>query len=138
VHRRYAGDWAFRKQVDAGIPLEQILHQEQETAREAAEAAKRARMARPGPRAKKGPYDGRAAANRARGDKLALIPRAVLRKHLDDGLTDRQIVDLYGYTRRQVAQSRATAGWERNPDPNRRSINQPPVTPGVSHSQEHA
>ncbi len=132
VYRRHSGDWSFRKQLDAGVPIEVILEAEQEQARIAAEAAKQARRRRPGPRAKVKGIDGRATANRARAHRYQIIPRAQLREMLDQGLTDRQIADKCGLERRQVTGARVNAGWERNPDnTGRQSIDR--LIPTVAH-----
>lgn len=138
VHTRYQGDWAFRKQIDAGTPLAVIVAQEQEAARLVAEAEKAARRRRPGPRAKAKGTDGRAAANRARAEGKALIPRHVLRELLDEGLTDRQIAERVGLERRQITGARNNAGWERNPDKkgNRTSIDA--KLPSVAHLDHEA
>ncbi len=134
VYRRHSGDWSFRKQLDAGVPIEVILEAEQEQARIAAEAAKQARRRRPGPRAKVKGIDGRATANR-----YQIIPRAQLREMLDQGLTDRQIADKCGLERRQVTGARVNAGWDRNPDVkggNRTSIDV--LLPTVAHLDHEA
>lgn len=125
VHTRWAGDWAFRRQFDAGITPAEIVATEQKQAQEAADAAQKAKRARPGARTTGTPGDRRAAANRARRDGLALIPRHTLRKLLDEGLTDAQIGQRLGLTRRQVTGTRAKTGWERNPDTNRRASTAP-------------
>lgn len=122
---RYRGDWEFKKQIDAGLTLEQIVTLEREQ-------AERAARARPGTRAKASTGDRRAAANRSRADNLALIPRDTLRQLLDEGLTDAQIGQRLGYTRRQVTGTRAKTGWAHNPDRNRRPSTPAPATTGAS------
>ncbi|MFJ2506304.1 hypothetical protein [Microbacterium sp. NPDC087592] len=129
VHTRYVGDWAFRRQVNAGMTPAEIVATEEEQAREAAEADLTAKRARPGARARASHEDGRAAANKARGDGLALIPRHTLRELLNAGLTDREIAEKLGLHRRQVTGSRRNAGYERNPDRNRRPA---PAATGAS------
>ncbi|MBE7953600.1 hypothetical protein ILP86_04600 [Microbacterium sp. R1] len=129
VHTRYVGDWAFRRQVNAGQTPAEIVAAEEEQAREAARADLAAKRARPGVRAGASREDRRAAANRARSDGLALIPRHTLRELLNAGLTDREIAEKLGLHRRQVTGSRRNAGYERNPDRNRRPA---PATTGAS------
>lgn len=129
VHTRYVGDYAFRRQLNAGMTPAQIVAAEQKQAQEAAQADLRAKRARPGVRAGASQGDRRAAANRARSDGLALIPRHTLRELLNAGLTDREIADKLGLHRRQVTGSRRNAGYERNPDRNRRPA---PATTGAS------
>lgn len=138
VQRLYAGDWAFRRQINAGMTPAQIVAAEQKQAQEAAQADLRAKRARPGVRAGASREDRRAAANRARGDGLALIPRHTLRELLNAGLTDREIATKLGLNRRQVTGSRRNAGYERNPDRNRRPTPNPaPATLGASSFQEN-
>jgi len=133
VHVRYNGDFAFRRQINAGTTLTEIIAAEEEQAREAAEAELKAKRARPGPRATPAPNDRRAAANKARAQDGALIPRHQLRELLNQGLTDREIADKLGLHRRQVTGSRRNAGYERNPDRNRRPAPNPaPATTGAS------
>lgn len=137
VHTRYVGDWAFRKAIDAGEASADIAAREQQTAQEALEAAKKARRARPGTRAPGNTGDRRADANKARRDGQTLIPRHQLRELLNKGLTDRQIAERLGLKRRQITGARNTAGFERNPDKNRRSVpNTAPVTTGASSFRE--
>lgn len=131
VHTRYVGDYAFRRQINAGMTPAEIVAAEQKQAQEAAQADLRAERARPGVRAGASQGDRRAAANRARSDGLALIPRHTLRELLNAGLTDREIADKLGLHRRQVTGSRRNAGYERNPDRNRRP-NPAPATTGAS------
>ncbi|WP_147251258.1 hypothetical protein [Microbacterium sp. H6] len=138
VHTRYVGDWAFRRQVNAGKTPAEIVAAEEEEARETARADLKAKRARPGVRAGASREDRRAAANRARGDGLALIPRHTLRELLNAGLTDREIATKLGLNRRQVTGSRRNAGYERNPDRNRRPTPNPaPATLGASSFQEN-
>lgn len=111
VYRRYAGDYSFRKMIDAGDSLEVILERDAEAARVARDALKR----RPGPRAKAKPGDRRAEANRLRGGQ-PLIPRDTLKALIDEGLTDRQIAERLGLARRQVAGTRNNAGFPPNRD----------------------
>lgn len=131
VHTRYVGDWAFRRQINAGMTPAEIVAAEQKQAQEAAQADLRAKRARPGVRAWASQGDRRAAANRARSDGLALIPRHTLRELLNAGLTDREIAEKLGLHRRQVTGSRRNAGYERNPDRNRRP-NPAPASTGAS------
>lgn len=111
VHRRFAGDYTFRTRYLAGIPLAEIVEQdarEAEEARVAARAAARAAQ-------KKQPARRKPATSSTRPVAVPLIPRAELRAMLDEGLTDRQIGERTGFTRRQVSGARSTAGYERNP-----------------------
>lgn len=97
VHTRYAGDWAFRKAIDAGETSADIAAREQKAAQEALEAAKKARRARPGTRTGPSAGDRRAEANKAR------------------------------------AGARNTAGFERNPDKNRKPVpTTAPIATGAS------
>lgn len=121
-HTRINGDYAFRRQIESGMTAIEIVTLEHKQAQEAAHAAQEARRARPGVRAGASPEDRRAAANKARSDGLALIPRHVLKELLGQGLTDREIADKLGLTRRQVTGSRGNAGLERNPDKKGRSF----------------
>lgn len=133
VHTRYVGDWAFRKAIDAGETSADIAAREQEQAQEALEAAKKARRARPGPRTGPSTGDRRAEANKARAGGHTLIPRHQLRELLGQGLTDRQIAERLGLTRRQITGARNTAGFERNPDKNRKPVpTTAPVATGAS------
>lgn len=133
VHRRYSGDFAFRRMFDAGMTLEDILAAEDEAA--AIAAAERRR--RPGPRAKAATGDRRPAANRARAGDAIVVPRHKLRALHAKRFTDRQIADELGFTRRQITGARHTEGLPLNPDPNRRPVTtKPPATPGVLLSQE--
>lgn len=129
VFTRFKGDFAFNRQMKAGMTPAEIVATEEEQAREAAAADLTAKRARPGVRARASHEDRRAAANKARGDGLALIPRHTLRELLNAGLTDREIADKLGLHRRQVTGSRRNAGYERNPDRNRRPA---PATTGAS------
>lgn len=133
---RYRGDWAFRKLIEAGMTVEDIAAEEQKRAQEAADAALRAKRARPGPRAGASTGDRRGAANKARTGEGTLIPRHVLRELLNKGLTDREIADQLGLHRRQVTGTRNTAGWARNPDSNRRPVPEAPATTGASSSHQ--
>lgn len=115
VHRRYIGDFTFRRLFDAGVTAAEILAQEALQA--AVDAAKP--VSAPRVRVKK---DRRPEANRARPQEY-VVDRAVLRKLLDEGLTDREIADRMNENRpdgvkidrRQVNHARRYAGWERNP-----------------------
>lgn len=135
VFTRFNGDWAFNRQMKAGMTPTEIVAAEQKQAQEAAQADLRAKRARPGVRAGASQGDRRAAANRARSDGLALIPRHTLRELLNAGLTDREIADKLGLHRRQVTGSRRNAGYERNPDRNRRPA---PAATGASSSKGEA
>lgn len=139
VHIRYVGDWAFRRALDNGMTAAEFVATEQEQAQEAAQADLRAKRARPGVRTGASQGDRRAAANRARGEHEALIPRHELRQLLNQGHTDRQIADMYGLERRQVSGTRRTAGWEGNPDPNRSPTpTTAPATTGASSLPQEA
>lgn len=134
-HVRYQGDYTFRKQVDAGASAADIIAADQERAAQDAEAERKARRARGGPRAGASVGDRRGAANRARAGESALIPRDTLSALLKEGLTDRQIADRLGFERRQVTGTRNAAGLPRNPDRNRRPVRtEAPATAGASSS----
>ncbi len=136
VYFRYAGDYGFRKALDAGMTAVEVVEAEREHAERLAEAARQGRGARPVVRtAAVSVGDRRPAANRARAGAAALIPRDTLRALLGEGLTDRQIADRLGLERRQVTRTRNTAGFERNPDRNRRPVTtSAPATAGASSS----
>lgn len=108
VNVRVAGDFAFRRLFDAGVPVETILEREAAEAREVKLAARRV----PPKPVKK--VDRRPAANRAKAKPL--IPRDQLAQLLAEGLTDRQIAERLGLERRQVTHTRNNAGMGRNPD----------------------
>lgn len=128
VHTRWVGDYAFRRQINAGMTPIEIVNLERKQAQEAAHAAQEAEKAE---RARRSTETREAArmrhnatrrANRAANliPQKALIPRHQLQDLLARGLTDNQIGEQLGYTRRQVAGARNSAGFERNPDPRRR------------------
>lgn len=98
VYVRYQGDFAFRRRMDSGLSLAEIT---------AMEDAERAVLVVKKPVKK---------VVKKRPPTPTLIDRTVLRRMLDEGLTDRQIADRLGLERRQVTGSRLNAGWERNPD----------------------
>lgn len=133
VHTRYNGDWAFRTQIQAGkTPLE-IVTLERTQAHEAAEA-ERARRSTETREAARERHNATRRANRAANliPQEALIPRHTLRELLNQGLTDRQIGDKLGLTRRQVTGARNSAGWERNPDRKGvRTVKTPPAKVGA-------
>ena len=141
VHTRYVGDWAFRRQVNAGISPAEIVAAEQRQAQEAAAAAlaaKKAKGARQSAETRQAARERHNAARRAKRAanliaQKALIPRDTLAALLNEGLTDRQIGERLGLTRRQVTGARNTAKLPRNPDRNRRPA---PATTGASSFQE--
>ncbi|WP_136032505.1 hypothetical protein [Microbacterium sp. PF5] len=136
---RYQGDYAFRKQIDAGVSAANIIAGERERAAQLTEAERQARRARGGPRSGASVGDRRAAANRARAGEAVLIARDTLRAMLKEGLTDRQIADRLGLLRRQVTGTRNAASLPRNPDQNRRPVpTEAPVPAGASALKESA
>lgn len=124
VHTRLAGDWAFRRQVESGMTPLAIVTLERKQAQEAAEAAQAAEKAERARRSTETREAARERHNATRRAKratnlipqTALIPRHTLRELLNQGLTDREIADKLGLTRRQVTGTRGNAGYERNPD----------------------
>lgn len=115
VYRRYAGDWEFRRKIDAGVSLSEILAQDAAKAAEqavyVAQAAERRRQAPKGRPNRTNASD----ALRDVWDAKALIPRAVLHALVADGLTDREIAEKFGLKRHQVANSRISLGLKCNP-----------------------
>lgn len=127
VHTRYNGDWAFRRQIHAGMTPLEIVTLERTQAQEAMEA-ERSR-----------PHNAKRRHNRAANliPQTALIPRRTLRELLNQGLTDREIGEKLGLTRRQVTGARNSAGWERNPDrKGARNATTAPAKVGASSIQE--
>lgn len=137
VHTRYAGDWTFRRHINAGMTPAEIVAIEQKQAQEAADADLRAKKTERDQRSTEARDAARERHNVARRAKRAanlipekaLIPRDKLAELLGEGLTDRQIGERLGFTRRQVAGARNTAKLPRNPDSNRRPA---PATTGAS------
>lgn len=137
VFTRFNGDYAFRRQINAGMTPAQIVAAERKQAQEAADADLRAKKAKGSQRSAETRDAARERHNAARRAKRAanlipqkaLIPRDKLAALLDRGLTDRQIGERLGFTRRQVAGARNTAKLPRNPDSNRRPA---PATTGAS------
>lgn len=117
VHTRYNGDWAFRTQIQAGMTPLEIVTLERAQAKQAAEA-ERARRSTETREAARERHNATRRHNRANNliPQAVLIPRHTLRELLNQGLTDREIGDKLGLTRRQVTGARNSAGWERNPD----------------------
>lgn len=117
VHTRYNGDWAFRRQIESGMTPHEIVTIEHAQAQEA-EEAERAQRSTETREAARERHNATRRANRAANliPQAVLIPRHTLRELLNQGLTDREIGDKLGLTRRQVTGARNTAGWERNPD----------------------
>ncbi|WP_420114536.1 hypothetical protein [Pseudactinotalea sp.] len=123
VHRRYQGEWEFRRAIDAGTPLAQILEEERKAVQEAADAALAARKARTH------------AARRERANQARRKARAGTRptpaKHggelteyqqqiktlNQDGLTDAQIAERLGKTRNQIKAVRTYIGLKPNHKP---------------------
>lgn len=133
VHTRYNGDWAFRRQIHAGMTPLEIVTLERAQAQEAAEA-ERAQRSRETREAARERHNATRRHNRAANliPQAALIPRHTLRELLNQGLTDREIGVKLGLTRRQVTGARNSAGWERNPDTNRRAyVKTAPVEAGA-------
>ncbi|MFJ6429691.1 hypothetical protein [Microbacterium maritypicum] len=144
VHTRYNGDFAFRRQINAGATPVEIVAAEEEQAREAARAELAAKKAEGGAlqsaETREAARERHNAARRAKRaanliPQKALIPRDKLAALLDEGLTDRQIGERLGFTRRQIAGARNTAKLPRNPDNNCRPA---PATTVASSFQEHA
>lgn len=102
VHRRYSGDWGFKKQIDAGATLEEILQREaEEAARIKAERLKAARRPRP----KVAP---RQTSDRTMSE-ISDLHRTVAGL-LGQGLTDLQVGERIGKTRVQVRHIRRYLG----------------------------
>ncbi|MFJ4173366.1 hypothetical protein [Microbacterium sp. NPDC089696] len=113
VHTRYAGDFTFRRQIDAGMTPEQIVEAER-----AAEAAARPIVKR---------NANRVYARRVPG--VANNPNQQAIKDLvDQGLTDAQIADRLGKTRGQVSSTRNYLKLPAN------RTRRTPATAGVSSS----
>lgn len=109
VHRRYVGDFSFKRRFDAGVPLVQIMAQDAE---EAAQEALKAREATRVKRARKRRSQGNTT-NLKPAERL--IPETVLRQNLADGLTDQQIADLHQLERPQVTNMRSYLHLPCNP-----------------------
>lgn len=127
-YTRINGDYAFRRQIESGMTAIEIVTLERKQAQEAAHAAQEAEKAE---RARRSTETREAARERHNATRRAnraanlipqkqLIPRHQLQELLKRGLTDNQIGEHLGYTRRQVAGARNSAGLERNPDTRRR------------------
>jgi DNA-binding CsgD family transcriptional regulator len=105
VHRRYIGDFAFRRMYDSGMSPAQILeHEEQEAlaAKQAARDAARAARTKPKPTPKPRPA-------RRPGRRISRIPgapathlQATIAKLHSEGLSDKQIGEQLGKTREQI------------------------------------
>lgn len=91
VHTRYRGDWAFRKQVDAGMTPAQIIEQEH---------AHPAPATVPGKNTRNRQYT-----RRTPGTANTPTQKAI-KALLDQGLTDTEIAEHLGKTRDQVCSSR--------------------------------
>lgn len=137
VFTRFKGDLAFNRQMKAGMTPAEIVAAEEEQAREAARAdltAKKAKGARQSAETRQTARERHNATRRAKRaanliPQKALIPRDTLAALLGEGLTDRQIGERLGFTRRQVAGARKTAKLPRNPDSNCRPA---PANTGAS------
>lgn len=111
VHRRYAGDYTFRTQVDAGMTLTQILDAEQ-TAREAVitarrEAIREAARIRHNTNRRRA-RDGRTTAQKRSPDGTPRTPQQIEIHRLHAlGYTDTQIGHAMGKNRHQVTGIRA-------------------------------
>lgn len=102
VRRRYSGDWRFRKLVDSGLPLEEILASEvEEAARLKAERREEARRSRPKRTTASKPSRAASQVNE--------LHRAVT-ELLAQGLTDLQVGERIGRTRIQVRSIRRHLG----------------------------
>lgn len=117
VRRRYAGDWSFRKQIDAGMTVQEIL--DAETAQERAEAeAKAARAARRAARPKPRPT---AKPKRVVYPRVTVGPTTDQQKAVAElnkkGLTDREIAERIGKTREQVRATRRHLKLPLNAEP---------------------
>lgn len=140
VHTRWAGDWAFHRQFESGMTPIEIVTLERKQAQEAAEAAHAAEKAERAQRSAETREAARERHNATRRAKraanlipqTALVPRHQLRELVNQGLTDREIGERLGLTRRQIAGARNTAGLERNPDKTWRTKTTAPVTTGAS------
>jgi len=109
VHRRYVGDFSFKRRFDAGVTLVQIMAQDAE---EAAQERLKARQDTRVKRAQKRRSQGNAANLRL---AVRLIPEPVLRQNLADGLTDQQIADLHQLERAQITKMRSYLHLPCNP-----------------------
>lgn len=137
VHTRYVGDWAFRRQINAGMTPTEIVAAEQKQAQEAADADLRAKKAKGSQRSAETRDAARERHNAARRAKRAanlipqkaLIPRDKLAALLGEGLTDRQIADRINQTRVRKIDRRTIWGVRKrlglNPNP-------APATTGAS------
>ena len=115
LYRRYQGDWSFKRLVDQGVPLDEILRREQadregaaqrdKEAARAARAAERAavRGSRPRPARTMKP------ASESRQARTAMFRADVVRLH-GDGLTDAQIAAEVGAAVSSVAHARRGVG----------------------------
>lgn len=89
VNTRYAGDWGFRRRVDAGDPVEKIVADEAA----AAKAARRRVFVK---------------STRSAPTRIDWIPR--MRELHADGLTDREIGVVIGVTKSRVGEVRRAVG----------------------------
>lgn len=115
VYRRYQGDFTFRRQVDAGVPVEEIYERDAaaaETIRQSDKAAARAERRRLA--AAERPKKPRVAGQRA--PRILTGPTAldkhgaeIARLHAE-GLSDRMIARDVGLSRSRVAQLRRALG----------------------------
>lgn len=101
VYMRHRGDYRFRVRFDSGATLEQIAEME---AAEAAAALPPKLVPQARKRKRNKPSTDRPAEGRR------LIPLDELKGMLAEGLTDREIADIKGLTRHQVANARHEAG----------------------------
>lgn len=117
VYRRYNGDYAFRRMIDAGLDLNIILIREQEAARaalDAERAARRAKRHRRNPDAAQARTTGRTRRPfKTNGEPSTPLQYEVVRWH-SQGLTDGQIADKVGKSRDQVRASRRWLGLPAN------------------------
>lgn len=114
VHTRWAGDYAFRKQLDNGMTAIDIVTQEREQAEETARAAKEARMAATRHAATIRYNEARRRA-RASRERHIESPHndTIIRLHTE-GRLDSEIAEHLGLGRRQVTTLRDSLGLKPN------------------------
>lgn len=132
VHTRYVGDWAFRRQINAGKTPAEIIAQEREQAREAAQAAldaqkaeKAARAAETREQARKRRNATRRSTRRTnpgsgvkRGDGTPRTPLQLeIHRLHSEGHTDAEIAHALGKKRNQVKGVRLYLLLKPNPAP---------------------
>lgn len=118
VHQRYAADWSFRSRIDAGmaaVEIESEAEREREAARRAVADAKTAarRLAT---------NEARKAARQAHTKpqtQRTLVPALLVKDLHTEGLTDTQIGERLGFTRKQINDARRKLNLPPNPRPPR-------------------